>query len=326
METKPRPAPILTVLERARELHILLSQVVLDENVLLRIYRDSVGKAVTDHSQLVYESICVANSLDLYDKDLSEERVRLQTLARREITRLLASLRVFYSITQTDSDKMSVLIQKTIEVERLLKKWMESDLARQGASLHILKRDKIDTSFMKHKITCADIMGTAPVRVDFDRLLADAKQNAPAKYHLDPEVPRYIPPADTLPKAPVPEPIIKKMSEEDRIKMINEDIHRFDAPVPKDIPPPLPKSKFQVVPAREPEIKIVPLEPIVIPDCSVEPQPPVSEEEKNKPLAPTVEICKVTSPYEVSEVIEESKPNEESKKKEVKDEAKTNKK
>lgn len=117
-----RPPATLTVLEKSRELHILLSKVTADDNLLQKAFRFTIGEAVTDHSQDIYESLAVANSLDLYDKELTEERLKYQTQARRAVTKLLAALRVMYTISQMSSDKMKILIDKTIEVERLLER------------------------------------------------------------------------------------------------------------------------------------------------------------------------------------------------------------
>lgn len=311
METNrdQRTPPVLTVLERSRELHILLTQATLDENVLPRVFRDTVGKNLTNHSNTIYENISVANSLDLYDRELAEERKRLQILCRREIVKLLASLRVLYTITQMDSDKMQVFLTKTIEVERLLKKWIESDAARQGASLHILKKDKIDTSFFKHKITAAEIMGTAPVRVDFDSLIKDVRANAPASYHLDPDKPRYIPPADSLPKPTLPEVKYVKMDESERIDAIKNDKFLFGPPK-EDIPPPMrPTLADKAVPARDVRVEILPKEPIVVPDDRETPPPKVDpEEEAKKPLAATVAISSGSTPDELTEVIDDEQP------------------
>jgi hypothetical protein len=51
-------------------LNILLTQAILDENVLPRVFRDTVGKNLVNHSNTIYENISVANSLDLYDREL----------------------------------------------------------------------------------------------------------------------------------------------------------------------------------------------------------------------------------------------------------------
>ena len=284
METNrdQRTPPVLTVLERSRELHILLTQATLDENVLPRVFRDTVGKNLTNHSNTIYENISVANSLDLYDRELAEERKRLQILCRREIVKLLASLRVLYNITQ---------------------------MARQGASLHILKKDKIDTSFFKHKITAAEIMGTAPVRVDFDSLIKDVRANAPASYHLDPDKPRYIPPADSLPKPTLPEVKYVKMDESERIDAIKNDKFLFGPPK-EDIPPPMrPTLADKAVPARDVRVEILPKEPIVVPDDRETPPPKVDpEEEAKKPLAATVAISSGSTPDELTEVIDDEQP------------------
>ena len=316
METNrdQRTPPVLTVLERSRELHILLTQATLDENVLPKVFRDTVGRCITNHTEFIYENISVANSLDLYDKDLSEERKRLQVLCRREIVKLLAALRVLYTVTQLDSDKMHVFLMKAIEVERLLKKWMESDAARQGASLHILKKDKVDTSFFKKKITAADILGTAPVRVDFDSLIKDVRTQAPANYHLDPEKPRYIPPADSLPKAPVPETRYVKMTDDERKDSIRNDGFIFHSSLNEGLDIPTPKRPTysdKVVPARDVRVEIVPAEPIVVPDDRETPPPKVDpEEEMNKPLAPTVEVTSGNTPEELTEIPEEPSKKE----------------
>ena len=313
-----RTPPVLTVLERSRELHILMTQATLDENILPRVFRDTIGKCITNHTEFIYENIAVANSLDLYDKELAEERKKLQTLCRREIVKLLASLRVMYTVTQLDSDKMHVFLMKAVEVERLLKKWMESDAARQGASLHILRKDKVDTSFFKHKITAAEIMGTAPVRVDFDSLIKDVRSQAPANYHLDPEKPRYIPPADSLPKAPAGEVRFVKMSDQERIEAIKNDKFLFEDKK-KELPAPKRLGYAdKAVSARDVKVEILPAEPIILPDDRDEPPPKVDpEEEAKKPLAPTVEVSSGSSPDEITEVIEqEPAPKKVKKKKE----------
>ena len=323
METNrdPRTPPVLTVLERSRELHILLTQAVLDENVLSRIYRDSVGRWITEHTKVIYENIAVANSLDLYDKDLAEERKNLQIAARREITKLLAMLRVFYTITQMDSEKMHVFLMKAIEVERLLKKWVESDAARQGASLHILKKDKIDTSFFKHQITAAEIMGTAPVRVDFDTLIKDVKAQAPSTYHLDSDKTRYIPPADSLPKAQTPETRYVTMTDAERAAALKNDTFLFGSDQKEvPIPPSRPGYVDKAVPAKDVKIEVLPAEPIVVPDDRDAPPEKVDVEvEMNKPLAPTVEISSGLTAEELTENeedddVEQTKPQKAHKK------------
>lgn len=314
METNrdQRTPPVLTVLERSRELHILLTQATLDENILSRVFRDTLGKCITNHSQFIYENIAVANSLDLYDKDLAEERRKLQIQCRREIVKLLASLRVMYTITQLDGEKMHVFLMKAVEVERLLKKWMESDAARQGASLHILKKDKVDTSFFKHKVTAAEIMGTAPVRVDFDSLMKDVRSQAPANYHLDPEKPRYIPPADSLPKAITPEVKYVHMDEQERVDAFKNDKFLFGEAKEEPIAPKRPTYGDKAVPARDIKVEILPKEPIVVPDDRepvVEKVNPV--EEMAKPIAPTVEVSSGSTPDELTEEIKEVKRGKE---------------
>ena len=310
METNrdQRTPPVLTVLERSRELHILLTQATLDENILSRVFRDTLGKCITDHSQFIYENIAVANSLDLYDKDLAEERRKLQIQCRREIVKLLASLRVMYTITQLDGEKMHVFLMKAVEVERLLKKWMESDAARQGASLHILKKDKVDTSFFKHKVTAAEIMGTAPVRVDFDSLMKDVRSQAPANYHLDPEKPRYIPPADSLPKAITPEVKYVHMDEQERVDAFKNDKFLFGEAKEEPIAPKRPTYGDKAVPARDIKVEILPKEPIIVPDDREVPPPKVDvQKEMEKPVVPTVEITSGSTPDELVEEVEDKK-------------------
>ena len=308
METNrdQRTPPVLTVLERSRELHILLNQAVLDENVLPAIFRGTVGKCIIEHTQFIYENIAVANSLDLYDKDLAEERKALQIKCRREIVKLLAALRVMYTVTQLDGEKMHVFLTKAVEVERLLKKWMESDSARQGAALNILKKDKIDTSFFKHKITASEIMGTAPVRVDFDKLIKDVRAQAPSSYHLDPDKPRYIPPADSLPKSLTPEVRYVAMSDKEREDAFRNDKFLFGEKKEELPPPKRPTLADKAVSAKDIKVEVIPLEPIVVPDDR-EPLPEKVDptKEMNKPLAEGVTVTVGSTPDELVEVIEE---------------------
>ena len=310
METNrdQRTPPVLTVLERSRELHILLNQAVLDENVLPAIFRGTVGRCIVEHTQFIYENIAVANSLDLYDKDLAEERRSLQIKCRREIVKLLAALRVMYTVTQLDGEKMHVFLTKAVEVERLLKKWMESDSARQGAALNILKKDKVDTSFFKHKITASEIMGTAPVRVDFDRLIKDVRAQAPSSYHLDADKPRYIPPADSLPKALTPEVKYVSMTDKEREDAFRNDKFLFGEKK-EDLPPPRrPTLADKAVSAKDIKVEILPVAPIIVPDDREPPPEKVDVvKEMNKPLAEGVEVSKGSTPEELTEVIEETK-------------------
>ena len=300
-----RTPPVLTVLERSRELHILLNQAVLDENILPAIFRGSIGRCIVDHTQFIYENIAVANSLDLYDKDLAEERKQLQIKCRREIVKLLAALRVLYTITQLDGEKMHIFLTKAVEVERLLKKWMESDSARQGAALTILKKDKIDTSFFKHKITASEIMGTAPVRVDFDSLMKDVRSTAPSSYHLDPEKPRYIPPADSLPKSLPAEIKVVKMTDQEREDAFRNDKFLFGKPKEDLLAPKRQTFVDRAVTAKDIKLEVIPAEPIVVPDDRDIPQPkPDPVEEASKPLAPTVEVTTGSTPDELVEVLE----------------------
>ena len=310
METNrdQRTPPVLTVLERSRELHILLNQAVLDENVLPAIFRGTVGRCIVENTQFIYENIAVANSLDLYDKDLAEERRNLQIKCRREIVKLLAALRVMYTVTQLDGEKMHVFLTKAVEVERLLKKWMESDSARQGAALNILKKDKVDTSFFKHKITASEIMGTAPVRVDFDRLIKDVRAQAPSSYHLDADKPRYIPPADSFPKALTPEVKYVTMTDKEREDAFRNDKFLFGEKK-EDLPPPRrPTLADKAVSAKDIKVEILPVSPIIVPDDRELPPEKVDVvKEMNKPLAEGVEVSKGSTPEELTEVIEETK-------------------
>ena len=310
METNrdQRTPPVLTVLERSRELHILLNQAVLDENILPAIFRGTIGKCIIEHTQFIYENIAVANSLDLYDKDLAEERRNLQIKCRREIVKLLAALRVMYTVTQLDGEKMHIFLTKAVEVERLLKKWMESDSARQGAALNILKKDKVDTSFFKRKITASEIMGTAPVRVDFDSLMKDVRSQAPATFHLDADKPRYIPPADSLPKPLTPEVKYVKMSDQEREDAIRNDQFLFgekkeDLPTPRRL-----TYGDKAVSAKDIKVEILPREPIVVPDDRELPQDkPDPVKEMEKPLSPNVEVTSGSTPDELVEEVEEKK-------------------
>lgn len=312
-----KPQSTLTVLERSRELHLLLCKVTLDDNLLPKVYRLIIGKPVTDHSQLIYESLAVANTLDLYDKDLTEKRKDYQLIARRELTKLLASLRIMYSISGMDSDKMKVLLDKTIEVERLLKKWMESDRTRIGTALNIVKKDVIDTHVLDKQITTSDLFETK-THVDFEALLKDARVQPPSTFvHHETGKPVFIPPADSLPKAPVPEPIYVVKSEEERIEDLKKSRFSLDNLGKKPVEPPKHKDRADLaIPTREPVVITVRDKPIIVPDNRIPPEPP-REDAGDKPLAPTVEIVVGATPEIATEDLPKEEAITENKEKEV---------
>lgn len=293
-----KPPSTLTVLEKSRELHILLSKVVVDENLLNKIFRYSVGKCVTDHSQDIYESLAVANSLDLYDKELTAERLRYQTQARRAVTKLIASLRVLYTISQMPADKMKILLDKTIEVERLLKKWIESDRNRVNSCLSIVKKDEIDTTIFKREVTAHELFAPSP-HVDFDLLLKDSRRNLPPVVGANGRTP-YIPPGETIQTQTPPVKYVVK-SDADRIKEIEKgifDLGRIDTKLP-----PMPMSDrprhetavaARIIPeTTKPTVEVtVRDKPIIVPDNRLPPPPPIptKEEQDNEPLSPNVLI------------------------------------
>lgn len=300
METhnNTKPQATLTVLEKSRELHILLSKVIVDENLLNKIFRYSVGKCVTDHSQAIYESLAVANSLDLYDKELTEERLRYQTNARRAVTKLIASLRVLYTIADMPADKMKILLDKTIEVERLLKKWIESDRNRVNSCLNVVKKDEIDTTIFKREVTAHELFAPSP-HVDFEQLLKDSRRNLPPVAGANGRV-QYIPPGETIQTAPPPVKYVVK-SDEERIKEIEKGIFDLGRLHTKPPPPPQPERPrhetlvaARIVPeTTKPTVEVtVRDKPIVVPDNRLPPPPPIptKEEQDNEPLSPNVLI------------------------------------
>ena len=186
----------LTVLEKSRELFALITKVVADDNLMPRYYKDTLGVPIVNHTRDVYENCAVANSIDLFDKDLYPERRNFQILAMRSIVKLLATLRILYTLVQLSADKMQVLLTKTIEVRRLINKWMESDKNRVGASLNIVQKDPIETNLFDKGITAKDLFSDAP-RVDFDALYKAAScAPAPEKHHETGQ-PIYVPPPPT---------------------------------------------------------------------------------------------------------------------------------
>lgn len=293
-----KPPPTLTVIEKSRELHILLSKVIVDENLLNKIYRFSVGKCVTDHSQDVYEALTVANSLDLYDKELTQERLRYQTKARRSLTMLIASLRVLYTIADMAADKMKIILDKTIEVERLLKKWMESDRNRVRTSLNIVKKDEIDTTIFKNEITARDLFSPAP-HVDFDLLLRDSRNTIPPVVGATGRTP-YIPPGECIQTKPPPVKYVVK-SDQDRVNEIIRERYEFDKveEPPKDMPiMDRPRSEYAVaahiVPeSTKPVVEVtVRDKPIIVPDNRIHHNlgTPSKEEQDKMPISPNVII------------------------------------
>ena len=306
--------PTLTVLEKARELHILLSRVILDENILPKVYRFFIGKPVTDHSQIIYESLTVANTLDLYDKDLTEERKKYQITARRELTKLLAALRIMYSISEMDSEKMRALLDKTIEVERLLKKWMESDRHRVGVALNIVKKDIVDTKVFDREISTRDLFEPKS-HVDFDLLIKDVRnQGTTTPIHHATGRPVYIPPAESLNTAPVPPPKYVVKSDEQRVEEVKKsrfDLGNADAgvdtPPPKIVPSPGDYViKAKPVATREPVVITLRDKPIVVPDDRATPDPKPDPSTWATITSPDVEMAKGTP-----EMVTEDLPKEE---------------
>ena len=308
-----RPPATLTVLEKSRELHILLSKVTADDNLLQKTFRFTVGKAVTDHSQEIYECLAVANSLDLYDKELTQERLNYQTKAKRSVTKLLAALRVMYTISQMSSDKMKLLLDKTIEVERLLKKWIESDRNRVGASLGIVKKDDIDNSIFNNRITARDVFSPAP-HVDFDILLKDSRNNLPPVVGGNKGRIQYIPPGECL-HAKTPEIRYVVKSDSEREADLKADVFRLDKmpaapvmPVPKGIEHSRAESHEITEPKTVEDSKTIEVvvrdKPIVVPDNRVKIDPiPTREEQAKIPLDPMVSITKGSTPEMLTEEI-----------------------
>ena len=183
----------LTVLEKSRELYALVAKVEADDNLIPRYYKDSLGIPIVTHARDIFENCSVANSINLFDQEAYPERRRHQLQALYSVAKLLATLRIVYTLAQLSADKMQVLLTKAIEVKRLCAKWMESDKNRIGASLQIVAKDPIETNLFDKGITAKDLFSDGP-RVDFDAIYK-AASNAPVpERHHETGQTFYIPP------------------------------------------------------------------------------------------------------------------------------------
>ena len=223
VETKKQGT--LTVLEKSRELFALLCKVVADDNLIPRYFKHSIGDPLTDHAREIAEQLAVANSIDLFDKEVQKERKMCQLSALRSIVRLLSALRVMYSVCQFGSEKMQILLTKTIEVQRLLKKWVDSDANRLGAALNIIKKDPIETNLFDKGITAKDLFNDAP-KADFDALFQNAAANPiPTKHHETKQVVYVRAPDPVQPPPKVEEP---ELTREERIAKLLAGRQKFN--------------------------------------------------------------------------------------------------
>lgn len=201
------------------------------------------------------------------------------------------------------ADKMKILLDRTIEVERLLKKWIESDRNRVSSCLNIVKKDEIDTTIFKREVTAHELFAPSP-HVDFDTLLKDSRRNLPPVVGAN-RTP-YIPPGETIQTQPPPVKYVVK-SDEDRIKEIEKGI--FDLGQLHTKPPPMPMSDrpkhetavaARIIPeTTKPTVEVtVRDKPIVVPDNRLPPPPPIptKEEQDKEPISPNVLIIKGGTP------------------------------
>ena len=223
-----KPASTLTVLTRACELRSLITKVVSDEGLLHPSFKDTLGQTLYRRATAIHELCAYANNLDLYDEEFSAIRKECQRQASGYVIKLMADLKVFYNIGNIDSAKMEILVKKCIEVQRLLKRWIESDGNRKNASLNIIKKDAIETHLFDKGITAGDLFGTKP-KANFDDLLRQARDNPSNTLNIHHETgkPFYIPPADnSIPKLEdIPlekRPKIVKMTMQERFEHIRE--------------------------------------------------------------------------------------------------------
>lgn len=203
---------------KSRELHIIMSKIVADDTLIPKYYKRPIGYPLTDHTFTIYEDLAAANELDLFNKELAPKRKNYQEHAFMEIVKLLAALRVLYDINTVASDKMQILLTKTVELRRLVRKWIESDEHRLGASLDIIKKDPVDTQFFDKGITAKDLFSDQ-VKVDFDQLYKTASTAPAPEVHHETKKTLYIPPAPVVPIYHN-EPTGPKLTREERIAKI----------------------------------------------------------------------------------------------------------
>jgi hypothetical protein len=196
--TEVKKQSTLTVLDKSRELFALIAKVEADDNLIPKYFKESLGIPIVTHARDIYENLAVANSIDLFDKDMYETRRKYQLQALYCVAKLLATLRIVYTLVQLSADKMQVLLTKTIEVKRLAAKWMESDKNRIGASLQIVAKDPIETNLFDKGITARDLFNDTP-RVDFDAIYKAASSSPIPERHHETGQTFYIPPP-TAPK------------------------------------------------------------------------------------------------------------------------------
>ena len=331
METlnRTREKPTLTVLEKSRELHIILSKVTLDENFLSKVFRFTIGKPITDHSQFIYETLAVANTLDLYNKELSEDRKKMQIAALRETTKLLASLRIMHSVGNIADDKMLLLLNSVVEVERMIRKWIESDENRLGMTLSVVKKDVVKTDLFTNKITSQDLFAPQ-VKASFDDLLKDARNMpVPGVNHETGET-IVVRPASLVHNSLHTPVVYQKVSDEERIRRIKEqgfnlgdkDSNTDDIPLPKLPNWAKPKTELvldaRIVGEPPPQVEMVPAKPIIVPDDRIVKEKKLTNAQKaavdaKTPLAENVTIATgtpemVTEPDDTKEVAKDEKP------------------
>ena len=283
VETKKQGT--LTVLEKSRELFALIVKVAADDNLIPKYFKDSLGIPLVTHARNIYENLAVANSIDLFDKELGNKRRDFQILALYDVSKLLATLRIVYTLVQLSADKMQVLLTKTIEVKRLCAKWMESDKNRLGASLQIIAKDPIETNLFDKGITAKDLFNDTP-RIDFDALYKAASSSPAPEKHFETGQTLYIPPPPTTTSIYRPESPPDTRSREQRISDVlasrlnlSQRPEVPDAPIKEKISGPIqsvplgtPDSDNKIGPVVEP----TPVDPI--------PESPLTEEPKATPV------------------------------------------
>lgn len=212
---------------KSRELHVLLSKVYADDSLIPKYFKESIGKHLIDHSFFIYTDLAAANAIDLFDKEVSGKRRAFQDHAYLEAVKLLATLRVLYDALDFSSDKMHVLLSKALEIVRLTKKWIESDLHRQGAALHIVKKDPIETSLFDKGITAKDLFTSGP-KIDFDDLYKVAASPVQEKHHQTKK--EFVIPPAPKPDKPYRNEPQPQLTREERIAKILESRAAFDSP------------------------------------------------------------------------------------------------
>ena len=100
------------------------------EKVIPKHHRWAIGNRLNDIAFSLVSHIDMANTMRLDNSLEREQRFLEQRLALGDTFKILTGIHIVYSLSKFDMDKMKYWIGSVIEIQELLRGWIESDRKR----------------------------------------------------------------------------------------------------------------------------------------------------------------------------------------------------